>query len=927
MSTITRQLYVASVALLTLCVVPACNSSNITAENTGGRPSAPDAWAPNTTGPDTGATSSDVGASSQGPPATIETRVDSSDVEAGTPLEVECMLLDADGNRVQVDRDLDFGLHYTPRNHFRSPSPLTLEPRETGEADVACKAPSLGLIDRSPVQLDVRPGPARTVRTRLDQNQVVAGTTVTAQCRIFDEFGNRLETASPEVQVDAMGAGISIQQRDVTIETSGIYMVTCRMDGAEREMGASLEVSPGRPAQLTLTPKPSRSVYGLNQVVRFETMVADRYGNRVSQAEVDFESQPSSGADAFGYARYRFDREGTYTVTATVSGETYKDRDLSKSAQITINGEGPDIRCTSPSAGAVLDRDPSGQITFRGEVDDPNGVKKLSINGSQAQVNGKTFSKQVDTEFGINFVDLEAEDSYNKKSSRTCAFLIADKWSGAQAHLGDSVSMRLDQKAMDDGDRNDGLDSFADIISRALTSEGLKERIGREILDRNPLRDKCERDTFAGCIASTKVKYLGKSWDPDRGLQLKSLDSIDLNWTRDGMEVSASIGGIGVRMLAEATGAGLVTVDTKGWVRADRISLSFDTDISLQNNRLQASINKQSVQVDVQGVDLDFGGGLSSLLFSAIESLFQGQIQGLVEDQFESYIENNLDPILDDLFSSLDINSLGRTVNVPQLAGNGQTEMNFGVRFSSFDTDPRDRASVGIGTQFRAKNVQRTGTSQGVPIPKDKVKLDPNTNRAVGVGVHLGVVNQVLHTLWRAGMFDVDLGRSLLGSSVPQGTEATLSLDLPPVAKRQGSNNQVDLMLGGATLELVYPGIFSNPVDIRVGLVARTKVDIQGQSTLEFDDIQLVDFYFTPRDVSLAPQTRSTIESFLKELFQNVVDRSLNSSLPSLPIPSFTLPNSLNKYNLPAGQDLGLEQPAINPVRHHFLLEGDFGVK
>lgn len=924
MSTITKRLCAALLPLLVVSVT-ACGDSDISAQNNGGNSTAPDAWTPGTQS-EADAGSADGTAGTIGPkPVEIETSLQKTTLRAGASFRVECRLLDASGNRVRVEGGTEFGLNYTPRDHFESLDSQTLEPQLAGDGTIACKAPSLGLVDRSPVEVTIEPGAAHTVRTELGEERAEAGTSVSTQCRVYDAFGNRIEGASPTVQVDAMGGGISVDTGTVTIETAGIYMVHCRVSGADRELGEALEVRPGRPAKLTLTPKPSRSVYGLEQVVHFETLVTDRYGNRVPQADVQFQSQPQ--AANFGYGRYKFGSEGSFEVTATVQGKTHQGKNLSESVQIVVNGEGPDIRCKQPSPATVLDRNPGNTLTFRGTVDDPNGIKKLTINGQTTQVGSNgSFQRDIEPEFGINFVDIVAEDSYDEQNSRTCAFLVADEWTGARDHLGDGVSMRLDQDAVDDDDRNDGLDSIADLIDRALTSDGVKEEIGRALLNANPLRDKCEQDTFAGCIASSKVTYRASGGNPDAGLQLEDLRQLDLQWTRSGLELSASIEKLGIKLKAKATGAGLISVDETGWVRANQVDIDFDTKLELKNDRLHASVRDRSVRVDVpRQVNLDFGGGLSGLLVSAVENLFQGQIRSVIESQFENYIKNNLDPALDDLFSSLSVDSIGRTVRVPKLAGGGKTAMQFGVEFSSLDTR-RGRGIVGIGPQFTTSNVQRSG-SRGAPLQRGQVLLEPSTNRPLAVGVHVGVVNQVLHTLWRAGMFDANLGKSLLGSSVPKGTKAELKLDLPPVAKRHGSKNQIDLMLGGATLTLVYPGIFDKPVDVRVGLVARTSANIQNSDTLKFDKIRIVDFYFSPRDISLSPKTRSTIESFLKGLFQNVVDRSLNSSLPSLPIPSFEIPASLGRYNLPTGRKLGLDRPGIDTVRHHFLLEGGFGLQ
>ncbi|HEX7704301.1 MAG TPA: hypothetical protein VF403_26345, partial [Kofleriaceae bacterium] len=60
---------------------------------------------------------------------------------------------------------------------------------------------------------------------------------------------------------------------------------------------------------------------------------------------------------------------------------------------------------------------------------------------------------------------------------------------------------------------------------------------------------------------------------------------------------------------------------------------------------------------------------------------------------------------------------------------------------------------------------------------------------------------------------------------------------------------------------------------------------------------------------------------------QQVIDTSLNNALPSLPIPSFTLPASLAAYGLPVGAQLGITNPTLAITPPHFVLRGGFGIQ
>jgi hypothetical protein len=69
------------------------------------------------------------------------------------------------------------------------------------------------------------------------------------------------------------------------------------------------------------------------------------------------------------------------------------------------------------------------------------------------------------------------------------------------------------------------------------------------------------------------------------------------------------------------------------------------------------------------------------------------------------------------------------------------------------------------------------------------------------------------------------------------------------------------------------------------------------------------------------------MQMVVQGLAQNLIDTSLNSALPSLPIPSFTLPASLAQYGLPAGSQLGITSPSLAVTPPHFVLRGGFGVQ
>jgi hypothetical protein len=854
-----------------------------------------------------------------GVPSAVETTLQTQNPQLGESIEVGCQMLDQNGNPVSPEEQPEWELVYSPRESFEddSETPLTLLPQQMGDARVGCAASNYSLVDGTPVEFTVAPGPPHTVRTSLDNSRVEAGTEVQASCRVFDEFGNELNGVDTSVDIDAMGSGISVDDHSITVEKTGLYSVTCGADAAEREVPTTLEITPGPAASLTMTPEPRKSIYGLGEVVHFSTVVTDEFGNKIPDAQVAHQINPS--ANQFGRARWEFNQEGTYNISAEVTGQTQGGMTLETSTEITVNGEGPSIQCDSPSHASTVDAAPGDPVKLTGTVQDAHDVDSLTVDGNSVNVgSGGSFSTNLDTRYGINFVDITATDSYGEQNSRTCAFLIADNWHTEGNFLSDAVTLYLGQDALDDGYASNLYNSLMDVVDQVLNSDGLLDEIDSLLRPRNPLVSGCF-DYLVGC-EGYELNYIRRS-NGSPGLRTDSND-VSMDWTYSGMDLGLTINDLGVRMHAKTDNV----CNEKGWVDIDQVDVDLSVDLDISNGQPSASVQKSQTSVNVGTVNPNFSGGCGWVI-DRIEGLgaFQDAVQGEIKTQLRKAINDNIDDVLDDLFNSLDVSRLNSTFSVPKLAGSGNVPIDFNVRFSSLGTTT-SRALIGLGTKFEAANRQNAISSNGIPLPAGSVHREPNTSEEVAGAVHVGVLNYALNALWRGGLFDAQLGSSLLGSGAPSGTKANLTVDLPPVARRLG-NGDVEMMLGGATVELEYPGLFDDPIEFQVGLVASTGVNLQGSDRFNFRNVTIEEFYFSPVGVKLDSDSRQVISSFLRDLFQNVVDQSLNSALPALPIPSFTIPSSMGKFGLPVGQELGLRSASLDGTDSHFILEGSFGKK
>ena len=854
-------------------------------------------------------------------PRDVDTQV-VSPVRAGDELNVTCRLLDDEGVVVDPQTPPEFTVAVFPRDSFVESGGIFTAIR-TGAATVRCAAPELGLVDQSPAELEILPGPPHTSIIDVSSHQVTAGDTVSATCRFLDEWGNDADPATdmldPELSVTPSGGGIDVAGFDATITVADVYTMSCFVPGLTVEQQVAVEVVPGLPAQIVASAVPNQPVFALGQVVSTSWVVSDQYGNVIPNAPITTTVGPTNGTSGFGSGRYRFDEEGTFVITVVVDGPTEGNADVSTTVTVVINGDGPGINCDDPVDGSMVDMSPGALVAFEGSVADANGVDTLLINGSSVTVaDDGSFSTLVPTQWGINFVEVVATDQFGEENSRTCSFLVSDYYASQSTYMDDAVALKLRQPSIDDVSRSGGITSLADLLHTVLNSQGLLDEVDSALSAANPLQPfTCESET---CIFGLCVCWFGWGLQYDDGLTAGAR-SVAMDLVTGGVDANARIEDLGVRVyvpyvVAEIGGS------TDGWVYTDFADIDLTLDIFLDTgNNVRASIRPGSVDVQMGSISTQFSG-LDGAIVNGVVSLFNGFVRDLLADTLQGFIEDSFDEVIDGVVSSLDINTLGSTFNVPQLDGTGSVGVRFNLRFSRVSTTS-SRLAVGVGTRFTPVSTANSSPTLGVARRHNTVWSEPSTTDDLAIGVYVGILNHVLHALWRGGLFDATIDGGTLG--LPAGTTATITSSLPPVVDNL-SDGTVKLGLGGLNVALVYPGLFDDPLFASLGAIASSSVTLQGDD-LAFGGINIDELYFSTPNVSLDASTRAVLEGFLLQVLQSYIDSALNQSLPALPIPSFTLPQSISQYGLPAGAELGIIGSSLTTNPRQYVLEGSFGVR
>jgi hypothetical protein len=800
----------------------------------------------------------------------------------------------------------------------------SIQARKVGIIEVACSLPARGIKDPTPAMVQILAGPAANVVTAVTPDPVTAGNDVTATCTVYDDYGNLISDAdlpqAPTLALAPDDNANTITGLAATMIHAGHYIATCQLPGAQSN-NAGFDVVPSLPASIVLSKTPDLPAYAINDAVQIIHVVSDRYGNEIFDAAVTDSSAPITGAGPTTKVQselYKYGSEGKYRVTVTVDPPTDMDATVSATIDVIINSRGPAITCAND--GVMLNLAPGNQLTVTGNANDVNGVASLTVNGTPTTIDSNgNFSRAITTRFGMNFVDVTAIDTFGEPTTRVCTFLISNRYAATTTPVPDTISLKLTQAAADDNNRNNGLNSFADILHTIVNSQGLKDAVHNALVAANPLKpSSCDSQTctFFGCICwySSEVIYNSSRFDGPH--------TVSLSLVNGGIAATARLDNVNVNLRVHGKVSG-IGYDTTGWVHVSYVQINLTLDTTLAGGKPRITVRNGSVSADVGSISTDFNGVDGWIINNIVVPLAQGTLRDALRNIIQSFVVNNFNAVLDGLVSGLDITTLGSTFNVPRIVGGGTIPLSFGVSFSTLNTTPA-RVLFGIGTSFSSTTANAFPTL-GIPLPPGGNLADPTVSSpaTVGVGAYVGIFNGALHTLWKANYFRAVVDGTTLGSGVPAGTTLDVTTRLPPVAYINNSN-VVQLHLGAVDLIINHPQLPPD-LSVRLGAEAHANVSLNGND-LVFGGIVVDQVHASTDAINLSTTEQQSLQTLLQALAQQLVNQSLNSALPAIPIPAFPLPQSLSQYGLPPGARLGVTSPGLQVAPQHFTLRGGFGI-
>jgi hypothetical protein len=846
-------------------------------------------------------------------PLSVVTKVANTTLAAGEAVDASCTILDylgrpaLDAKGHSLTSETNFVITYEDQSSFATETDGTVVAAKVGSAIVRCSAPTLTLVDQDPPTITIVPGPPVRVITELADPTAVAGIPDGVTCLAFDAYNNPVTTFSQTLALSPSGAGTSTTADNVTADLIGQYTVSCVVTAAADVQSANLVVIPALPVTLTGALDPERTLYAILDQVTLIAAAFDIFGNQVEDVSYAYASTPTVSSPS--PARFQFAADGTYDLTASVTSATQNNTPLSVTLPAEVDSNGPTINCmridtpTVASQAYMVQQAPAS-VNVPVQISAAFNVQSVTIGGVAATFNTNTgnYEAAVPVTFGQNFVDVVATDQNNVQNSTSCFFLAAASYGVETATMADAIALRLDQYAIGNPTPT-VLDSLNALFYTVISSPALKTLVNTALSKDNPLSSGgCG---FFACDPTVNYNAGSLTWGQP---------STSLTLIPGGLQANVTLPN--VQLSVNACGTTCCIGGSTIEVTASSITATVNFSLTLSGGLVRTAV-AGTPAVTVGSISLD-GSGFCGFVLDLIQSFFTGDVQSAVQNALESFINSNVGPLLDQVTSSLNISTLAESFAVPRLDGTGNIMLGFGLDFSSLTIDTT-RALIGVGTKFTPGTTLVSRPSLGIAQELPVALLDPpgtSNTQPVGISGYEGLLNEMLHALWRGGFLQatLDIG----------GGTAIIDSWLPPVAAIDASNTAT-LMLGGVSATLTIPGVIDSPIQIMFGGNASASVSLVGNS-LVFGNLNLTQLHVA-FDVTLSQSQRSAMESFLTTALQSVLGNALNNGLPAFPIPSFTLPASVATYGLPAGAELGILDPALTTSSSHVVLDGQFGVR
>ena len=873
----------------------------------------------------------------------VQTALEPATVAAGDTSQVVCTVLGPQGQAIH-EGETTFTLD--PAEGVGTEG-TTLTGQQAGTYQVHCAADLFHLRDDEGATLTVVPGAPVKVTAVLDSPSIQVHQQTGVECVAEDAFGNVAQvattvSASEGATVTPAGdaGGAQVGSSDV-----GEYDVTCSLadpsegapEGVE-EVPATLEVTPGDPAEVELKAKPALNWYSVGDVVQIFWVVRDAYGNELpgDPPLPGTLSIPPAGLTTVNAEehRYKFDSEGIFTFSVTLDAPYDL---LTDDLELLVDDSGPQITIKWPSRGQTLAGDGSPMEIGGTIVEDYGEIQMFRINGQDiTPAPDGTFKATIQPGWGVNVIDALAADNHGNVTKLTPTFQYAKGYTSFNPDDGggsakgvktdDGVGLLLGQAFLDDGDHDlTHPNDLATILELLLGETDLQSLVaGMGGFNTSiPILNPPELN-----IGVAKLKLTGTL---DLGVEL--VDPTDIGPTS--VTIDSRTGGIdsaitfgnddelGMALSLKITATLVVDIDYDVFgaqgtytptqattvlftgAYADLIHVMSKIDMDMPPGGA-LSVNVADVAVDLVNLQLDpiqdatfdmtIDLGFWSTSFSVQLSQFfdlnaltdqlldplTTQLVPLLVDLVTPIIQQFAGGLLEQLLGMLEIDT---TFPLPDLFGTGAPPTDLGIYTNltsvKFEDDGGQLGlSLGVygdkGVQRDPLGaIQRGGCLAGLPQ-----EFNYDWDKSVGLALNTDAVNAALFAVWWTGFLNGPLDLSALGGGGGgggislDGTKLDLNWLLPPILYDCDPNPDIIEVQVGDLFAHIEASILG--MDINADLYIDAGVELSISSTEEGLFVTIGDFtYFDVEVVDMVEVENSLID--VRDFLENSLEGLLGS--------------------------------------------------
>lgn len=407
--------------------------------------------------------------------------------------------------------------------------------------------------------------------------------------------------------------------------------------------------------------------------------------------------------------------------------------------------DGPKVAIVSPARASYLT---AGPTAVEAKVA-PNAapIAEVHVNGVSTPVDADGVVRTtVDLTAGMNTIVVEAWDTNQKRSERHCSVMA-----GSFADEGEAIAEAAAVRVTDGALRMAEPTVVAGIEAQRATL------IQQVMATPEPKDTKFKQFTFG---------QIGASVDAVTG----------------GVAFAITIDGVGLEIQVKKKILWLIPVTKKGWVRANRVTITGVATVSVQSGKLVSQVNNVS-------------GSLSGFSVPSWADDYERDIKRMFEQAFVGQAGPQLQKALEQALAGTPTSG---TIT-KNLFGNG-VKTDWTLAAVTFDADG---ATTHFSATVTAENPTHGGETRaitrGTPIPALGGAGNGAWNAALAV--HQDAVNRALHAAWRSGALSFDVDAATYAKLVPQATQPFDTTLLIGMAPTLGS-----LIPAGAPLNLEVEG-------------------------------------------------------------------------------------------------------------------------